>query len=59
MTANDAYNIRVSMSETSDKVGTTAIGDTIKVILSYEEGWTKVEWNGKTGFIKTDLLLNN
>lgn len=59
LTANDAYNIRVSMSETSDKVGTTAIGDTIKVILSYEEGWTKVEWNGKTGFIKTDLLLNN
>lgn len=59
LTANDAYNIRVSMSETSDKVGTTAIGDTIKVILSYEEGWTKVEWNGKTGFIKTELLLNN
>ena len=47
------------MSETSDRVGTTAIGDTIKVILSYEEGWTKVEWNGQTGFIKTELLLNN
>ena len=59
LTANDAYNIRVSMSETSDRVGTTAIGDTIKVILSYEEGWTKVEWNGQTGFIKTELLLNN
>lgn len=59
LTATDAYNIRVSMSETSDKVGTTAIGDTIKVILSYEEGWTKVEWNGQTGFVKTDLLLNN
>lgn len=59
LTATDAYNIRVSMSETSDKVGTTAIGDTIKVVLSYEEGWTKVEWNGKTGYIKTELLLNN
>lgn len=59
LTANDAYNIRVSMSETSDKVGTTAIGDKLKIILSYEEGWTKVEWNGKTGFIKTDLLLKN
>lgn len=59
LTATDAYNIRVSMSETSDKVGTTAIGDAIKVVLSYEEGWTKVEWNGKTGFVKTELLLNN
>ena len=59
LTTTDAYNIRVSMSETADKVGTTAIGDTVKVVLSYEEGWTKVEWNGKTGFIKTELLLNN
>lgn len=59
LTATDSYNVRVSMSETADKVGTTASGDTIKVILSYEEGWTKVEWNGKTGYIKTELLLNN
>lgn len=59
ITANDAYNIRVSMSETSDKVGTTAIGDSIKVVLSYQEGWTKVEWKDKTGYIKTELLLKN
>ena len=59
LTANDAYNIRVSMSETSDKVGTTAIGDSLKVVLSYQEGWTKVEWKGKTGYIKTELLLKN
>lgn len=59
LTANDAYNIRVSMSETSDKVGTTAIGDSIKVVLSYQEGWTKVEWKDKTGYIKTELLLKN
>lgn len=59
LTANDGYNVRVSMSETAELVGTTAIGDSIKVVLSYAEGWTKVEWNGKTGYIKTDLLLNN
>lgn len=59
LTANDAYNVRTSMSETSEKLGTVAIGDSIKVILSYAEGWTKVEWNGKTGYIKTELLLNN
>lgn len=59
LTATDGYNIRVSMSEGAEKVGTVAVGDTIKVILSYEEGWTKVEWNGKKGFIRTDLLLKN
>ena len=59
MTANDGYNVRISMDETSELVGTTAVGDSITIILSYAEGWTKVEWNGTTGYIRTDLLLNN
>ena len=59
LTANDGYNVRKSMDETSELVGTTAVGDSIKIILSYAEGWTKVEWNGTTGYIRTDLLLNN
>ncbi|MEG0962031.1 MAG: SH3 domain-containing protein [Lachnospiraceae bacterium] len=59
LTATDGYNVRASMSETSDKIGTVAIGESVKVVLSYAEGWTKVEWKGKTGFIKTELLLNN
>ena len=59
LTANNSYNVRVSMNESAELVGTTAIGDSIKVILSYAEGWTKVEWNEKTGYIRTDLLLNN
>lgn len=59
LTATDAYNVRTSMDENSERIGTVAIGDSIKVILSYAEGWTKVEWNGKTGYIRTDLLLSN
>lgn len=59
LTANDGYNVRKSMDENSELVGTTAVGDSIKVILSYAEGWTKVEWNGTTGYIRTDLLLSN
>lgn len=59
LTANNSYNIRVSMNESAELVGTTAPGDSIKVILSYAEGWTKVEWKEKTGYIRTDLLLNN
>ncbi len=59
LTANDGYNVRKSRDETSELVGTTAVGDSIKVILSYAEGWTKVEWNGTTGYIRTDLLLSN
>ncbi len=59
LTATGGYNVRVSMNESAELVGTTAVGDTITVILSYAEGWTKVEWNGTTGYIRTDLLLAN
>lgn len=49
-------NIRSSMSDSSDRVGVAYQGDTVTVVASYAEGWTKVSWNGKTGYIKTDLL---
>lgn len=49
-------NIRSSMSETSEKVGTAYMGEKVTVVMSYAEGWTKVSWNGKTGYIKTSLL---
>ena len=53
---SDTTNIRSSMSETADRVGVAYSGETVKVIESYAEGWSKVEWNGKTGYIKSDLL---
>ena len=53
---SDSVNVRVSMSETADRVGLAYQGDTVKVIQSYAEGWTKVEWNGQTGYIKTELI---
>ena len=56
ITLSDSVNVRVSMSETADKVGLAYQGDTVKVIQSYAEGWTKVEWNGQTGYIKTKLI---
>ena len=52
----ESVNIRSSMSETADKVGTAFSGEKLTVIMSYAEGWTKVNWNGKEGFVKTDLL---
>lgn len=51
-----SVNVRKSMSESSERVGLAYEGETVTVIQSYSEGWTKVEWNGKTGYIKTDIL---
>ena len=56
ITINDTVNVRASMSETSEKIGSVYPGEKVTVIMSYAEGWTKVSWNGKTGYIKTDLL---
>lgn len=56
VTLTDTINVRASMSETAERIGQAAPGDTVKVIMSYAEGWTKVEWNGQTGFMKTELI---
>ena len=56
ITLNSTTNIRSAMSETADKVGVAYMGEKVTVVMSYAEGWTKVTWNNKTGYIKTDLL---
>lgn len=58
VTMKEGLNVRASMSETAERLGTAEVGDTVTVVMSYAEGWTKVEWNGQTGYIRTDLLLN-
>lgn len=44
------------MNETADKVGTAFSGEKVTVVMSYAEGWTKVNWNGQSGYIKTEFL---
>lgn len=56
ITLKDSVNVRASMSETAEKVGTAFSGEKVTVVMSYAEGWTKVNWNGTIGYIKTSLL---
>ena len=44
------------MSETSAKLGVIYQGEKVKKIMDYAEGWSKVEYNGKTGYVKTEYL---
>ncbi len=53
---HDVVTIRSSASSDSDKVGTAYTGDKIKVLSNESNGWSKVEFGGKTGYIRTDLL---
>lgn len=52
----DVVNIRTSDSETADKLGKAAIGDTFKLLEARGNGWSKVEYNGGEAFIKSDYL---
>ncbi len=56
ITIKTTTNIRSSMSTDSDKVGVAYGGDKVTVVMSYAEGWTKVTWKEKTGYIRTDIL---
>ncbi len=56
ITAKESVILRKSMGEDSEKIATVFAGEKITVIMSYAEGWTKVSYGEKTGFIKTALL---
>ncbi len=56
ITLTNTVNIRSSMSETASKVGVAYAGDSVTVQMSYAEGWTKVTWKDKEGYVKTEFL---
>ena len=52
----ETVNIRADMSQDSERVGTAYEGDKYVKIQDYAEGWTKIEYNGKEAYIKTEFL---
>jgi len=56
ITLDGATNVRKEMSTDSAIVETLYKGARVTVVMSYAEGWTKVKWDNKTGYIRSDLL---
>lgn len=56
ITIEGATNVRKEMSTDSAIVETIYKGTKVTVVMSYAEGWTKVKWDNKTGYIRSDLL---
>ena len=54
--ATGDINIRKSYSADSDKIGTLKAGESVTRTGISENGWSKVSYNGGTGYIKTSLL---
>lgn len=55
-TATTTVNVRSSDSEQADKLGKVAGGVTVEVQEVRVNGWTKVVYEGKDGFIKSEYL---
>lgn len=54
--ATDVVNIRSSDSEEADKIDKAQIGQEFPLLEEKGNGWSKVEYNGKEAFIKSDYL---
>lgn len=54
--ATGDINIRKNYSADSDKIGTLKAGESVTRTGISDNGWSKVSYNGGTGYIKTSLL---
>ncbi len=52
----ESVNVRRSASEAADRVGVGFPGDEVEILMKQADGWTKVKFNGETGYIKTEVL---
>lgn len=56
VTVKETVRIRGGASTDSMKLGSAYKGDHFKVLMQMQNGWVKIDYNGKTGYIKADFL---
>ena len=56
VTTTTTVNVRSSDSEQADKLGKVSGGTKLQVLEQRTNGWTKVDYEGKEGYIKTEFL---
>lgn len=56
--ATDTVNVRTSDSENADRLGQIAMGDTITRYETKDNGWSRVDYNGQDGYIKSEFLAS-
>ncbi len=55
VTATSNVNVRMNPSETADRMGVLAGGETVD-LLGRENGWCKIDYNGQIGYVKEDFM---
>ena len=52
----ETVNVRKAASETAEKLGVAYQGDEFGLIMEQADGWTKIDYKGQTGYIKTEFI---
>lgn len=56
VTVKESVRVRASASESGEKLGTAYVGDRLEVIMKQADGWTKIKYNGRTAYVKSDYV---
>lgn len=56
VTTTTTVNVRSSDSEQADKLGKVSSGTKLQLLEQRPNGWTKVDYEGKEGYIKSEFL---
>ena len=52
----ESVNLRAEASPDSERLALLYPGETVTEVESYDNGWSKVEYNGQTGYLMTEYL---
>lgn len=56
VTVKENVRIRASASESGEKLGTAYMGEKLEVIMKQADGWTKIKYNGRIAYVKSDYV---
>ena len=57
MTVSETVRLRKAQSTEAESLANIYPGEKINVVEQYANGWAKVEYNGDTGYIKSEYLM--
>lgn len=55
-TVSETVNVRKSANENSARIGVCYAGDKLEILMKQADGWTRVKFQGETGYVKSDVL---
>ena len=55
-TVSETVNVRKSANENSSRIGVCYAGDKLEILMKQADGWTRVKFQGETGYVKSDVL---